>query len=132
MQTQISLFDEIELEENRTHVRLLRQYKSARRVSRDTVRLPRVSQKSDYRLRLEAALGNPAEWEYRGECWRLPFCGGRCACGHVGLRFQFRIHHPDGRTAIVGSTCINQFPNVGGLDRLNRDAKNLAQEGKKQ
>ena len=62
---------------------------------------------------LLAKLGNGADWEYRGECTEDPRCGGRCSCGHIGLRYLFTIRHKEtGRPAIVGSTCIGHFRSV--------------------
>jgi hypothetical protein len=64
--------------------------------------------------RLAAALGNGAEWEYRGELAEDPTCKGKCACGHEGLRFLFTIHHAPtpGRSLVVGSSCVETFPGV--------------------
>lgn len=72
----------------------------------------RTMRRSSYASTLAAVLGNGAEWEYRGECFELPFPTGKCACGQVGLRFEFRIHHADGRSVIVGSSCIETYPEI--------------------
>ena len=61
---------------------------------------------------LIAALGNPSEWEYTGDVTDAGTYGvAKCACGHP-IRFQFHIEHPDGRKAIVGSTCVNHFATI--------------------
>lgn len=89
----------------------------------------RSPQRSGWAQRLAAALGNPARWEYRGDCVDLGRCTGRCACGHCGLRYLFGIHNiDDGRKVVVGSTCIKNFR--GGLpvdlvDGIESDAKRL-------
>lgn len=62
--------------------------------------------------RLAAVLGNGAEWTYDGNMSEDEKCGGTCACGQKGLRFLFRLDHPDGRTAIVGSSCIESYPGI--------------------
>lgn len=62
--------------------------------------------------RLAAVLGNGAEWTYDGNCAEAQDCSGTCACGQKGLRFLFRLDHPDGRTAIVGSSCIETYPGI--------------------
>ena len=60
-----------------------------------------------------AALGNPEEWEFRGVITEAgPPAFAHCACGHP-IRDCFHINHPDGRTAIIGSTCIEYFQEAG-------------------
>lgn len=65
--------------------------------------------RSQYAARLALVLGDGSEWEYRGECYDLQRCTGKCSCGHEGLRYLFRLHYPDGRTVIVGSTCVTTY-----------------------
>lgn len=81
---------------------------------------------------LAAVLGNGAEWEYRGECCDLGYPTGKCACGQIGLRFEFTIHHPDGRRAIVGSSCILSYDGVTPelAERLAADVERLQAEGR--
>lgn len=62
----------------------------------------------EYAQRLCNALGDPSQWEYRGEMIDLEAPKGKCACGHEGIRFEFIIHR-DKQTAIIGSTCICHF-----------------------
>lgn len=80
-----------------------------------------------YAETLQAVLGNGAEWEYRGQCGEDPRCGGKCACGQTGLRYLFTIHHPDGRTAILGSSCIETYPGISPamVERVRADAQRL-------
>ena len=62
---------------------------------------------------LTAALGNPSEWEYTGLITQSgPPNFAHCACGHP-IMDCFHIKHPDGRTQIIGSTCIEYFQDAG-------------------
>jgi len=73
----------------------------------------RTIARAHYVQRLAGVLGNGQDWEYRGECIDLEHCTGKCSCGHHGLRFLFTIHHKkDGRSAIVGSTCVETYPGI--------------------
>jgi hypothetical protein len=65
-----------------------------------------------YHNQLTAVLGKGSDWEYRGECQELEAPSGKCACGQVGLRFLFTVHHPDGRRAILGSSCIVTYEGI--------------------
>lgn len=91
--------------------------------------------------RLAAALGNGAEWEYRGELAEDTTCSGKCACGHEGLRFLFTIHHAatPGRSLVVGSSCVETFPGVNAamvaamvadLEALRAKAREAAKRAK--
>jgi hypothetical protein len=54
-------------------------------------------------------MGNPREYEYRGECHDLGRVSGYCVCGHP-IRYEFLVHHKTGdRVAILGSECIGHF-----------------------
>jgi hypothetical protein len=53
-------------------------------------------------------LGDVREWTFDGEVIDLGIPSGKCTCDHP-IRYVFVIHHPDGRTAPVGSECINHF-----------------------
>lgn len=75
-------------------------------------KLERTRRNAHYARRLAAVLGNGDEWEYRGECMVLDRPTGRCACGHEGLRYLFRLHHKSGRTCIVGSTCVGTYRGI--------------------
>lgn len=55
-----------------------------------------------------ARLGDAREWTFDGEVIDLGIPAGKCTCDHP-IRYVFVIHHPDGRTAPVGSECINHF-----------------------
>jgi hypothetical protein len=62
---------------------------------------------------LVASLGKPEEWEYTGIVTEAgPPTFAHCACGHP-IRDCFHIKHPDGRQAIIGSTCIGYFQDAG-------------------
>ena len=79
---------------------------------------------SEYENRLIKALSpNPSEWEYRGEIYDTESPGGSmCACGHP-IRYEFYIYHPDGRKAVVGSTCVENFGAINPemADRMRND-----------
>lgn len=53
-------------------------------------------------------LGDAREWQFDGEMVDLGTPSGKCTCDHP-IRYVFVIRHPDGRTAPVGSECINHF-----------------------
>src|SRR5271166_5680531 len=53
-------------------------------------------------------LGDAREWTFDGEIIDLEFPTGKCTCDHP-IRYVFVINHPDGRSAPVGSECINHF-----------------------
>jgi hypothetical protein len=57
---------------------------------------------------------------------------GKCACGHEAIRYEFTIHHPDGRTAILGSTCIETYPGISpeAVAAVERDLFRLEAEAK--
>ncbi len=55
-----------------------------------------------------ARLGDAREWQFDGEVIDLGVPSGKCTCDHP-IRYVFVIRHPDGRTAPVGSECINHF-----------------------
>jgi len=81
-----------------------------------------------YAERLAAALGDGSRWEYRGDCCELPRAEGRCSCGHHGLRYLFTLHNiDDGRTAIVGSSCVFSYATItpATLDAIRADADRL-------
>ncbi len=81
-----------------------------------------------YAERLAAALGDGSRWEYRGDCCELPRAEGRCSCGHHGLRYLFTLHNiDDGRTAIVGSSCVFSYASItpATLDAIRADADRL-------
>lgn len=81
-----------------------------------------------YAERLAAALGDGSRWEYRGECCELPRPDGRCSCGHHGLKYLFTLHNvDDGRTAIVGSSCVFSYASItpATLDAIREDADRL-------
>lgn len=81
-----------------------------------------------YAERLAAALGDGSRWEYRGECCELARPTGRCACGHHGLRYVFKLHNlDDGRTAIVGSVCVFSYHGItpATVEALRADADRL-------
>jgi hypothetical protein len=65
-----------------------------------------------YAARLAVALGNGAEWEYRGECYELQRATGKCACGHCGLKYLFKLHHPRRGCVEVGSSCIVSYHGI--------------------
>jgi len=53
------------------------------------------------------------DWDWTGVITEVPFCSGKCTCGHTGLRWLFHLKHRySDRTAIVGSTCIGHFHEV--------------------
>lgn len=91
----------------------------------------RMLGRSAYTARLAAVLGRGADWEYRGECVRLPRPDGVCSCGHQGLRLLFTLHHKTtGRTVKVGSVCITTYPGIAPelAGRLQADADRLLAE----
>jgi hypothetical protein len=53
-------------------------------------------------------LGDPSKWTFEGEIIDLGAPTGKCTCDHP-IRYVFVIHGPEGRTAPVGSECINHF-----------------------
>ena len=55
-----------------------------------------------------ARLGDARQWTFDGEVIDLGVPIGKCTCDHP-IRYVFVIRHPDGRTAPVGSECINHF-----------------------
>lgn len=71
----------------------------------------KASRRDTY-LRLAETLGDGAQWEYRGECADLGSPRGTCTCGHAGIRYEFTLHHADGRSAVVGSSCIETYQGV--------------------
>ena len=80
-----------------------------------------------YQTNLLHVLGDARLWSYHGECVDAGRPSGRCSCGHVGLRYLFTIHGPNGRTAIVGSTCIGHFrsQNPAMVEKIETDSKEL-------
>jgi hypothetical protein len=78
-------------------------------------RTERQEEKATSRLHhvetLVAKLGNPSEWEHTGVVNDLGRPEGECACGHA-IRYEFCLEHPDGRKAVVGSTCIDHFEHI--------------------
>lgn len=54
------------------------------------------------------ALGNPSEWEYKGEMVDHDKNRTKCSCGHP-IRYEFILHHANGRTAPIGSTCVDHY-----------------------
>jgi hypothetical protein len=88
----------------------------------------RAVNRSEYARRLVAMLGNGADWGYRAICVDLQRCTGKCSCGHTGLRYLFTLHNVhDGQTAIVGSTCVNNYASISPAlsQRLAADAARL-------
>lgn len=85
-----------------------------------------------YAATLAEVLGNGAEWEYRGECNDLGQPSGKCCCGHHGIRFEFALHHPDGRGVIVGSTCVTTFQGISPdvVARIQADVERLEAEAR--
>lgn len=83
-----------------------------------------------YAKRLIVALGDPRKWNYTGDFCDLGKPSGTCACGHMGIRYEFLLKHPDGRTAVVGSTCICHYylinPEVA--ERMAMDYDSLMQK----
>ena len=70
-------------------------------------------------------LGDPSKWTFEGEIIDLGTPSGKCTCDHP-IRYVFVIHGPDGKTAPVGSECINHFqsynPELWGKMNAARDA----------
>lgn len=79
---------------------------------------------------LRAMDGDPAQWEYTGAMTERKDCGGTCACGHTGLRYEFFIRHKtSGKEIIVGSSCINAFDSVNpALVAAISDARDRAEK----
>ena len=69
----------------------------------------RTEGRLSHRQRLAAVLGDGREWHYTGEMTALQFPTGTCTCGHMGLKYLFRLRHTSGKTAIVGSSCIDIY-----------------------
>ncbi len=88
---------------------------------------PRAVSASHYTRNLARVLGNGAEWEYSGDCTDLGAPTGKCACGHMGLRYLFTLNHPDGRKAVVGSVCVGNYPGISPAlaDRLAAEVERL-------
>jgi hypothetical protein len=56
-----------------------------------------------------ARLGDPSQWEYRGEVIDLGEYGkGKCTCDHP-VRYMLLIWSPTGECAPVGCECIKHF-----------------------
>lgn len=81
---------------------------------------------------LADALGNGAEWEYRGECCERPQADGVCACGQTGIKYEFYIYHPTRGRKIVGSSCILSYRGITPelAERLEADLSRLLAEGR--
>jgi len=82
-------------------------------VSKTERKLERMANKAHYIGNLIAALGDPSEWEYTGECVDAgKDSTQKCACGH-SIRYVFYIKRPrDSATNQVGSTCIDHFQGI--------------------
>ena len=71
-----------------------------------------VEAKAHYSGSLIAALGNPSEYEYTGNCIDAGAPTAKCACGHP-IRYCFQIQHKQTKQLqIVGSTCIDHFAHI--------------------
>jgi len=80
-------------------------------IERTEQQIERGADRARYLASLIAELGNPSEWEYTGVVNDRGQQDGKCACGHP-IRYEFCIEHPDGREAVVGSTCVEHFEQV--------------------
>lgn len=78
--------------------------------------LGKMGSKLEWSGALVRALGNPSEWDYLGTEPADAGVGSteKCSCGH-GIRYVFTVNHPDGRTANIGSECINYFSAAGAI-----------------
>jgi hypothetical protein len=77
------------------------------------------------------ALGDPSKWEYRDEMNDTGSMNSRCACGHA-IRYEFIIYSPEGKTAILGSTCIENFSqfNPESAARMKKDYETFMEKVK--
>lgn len=74
--------------------------------------IERVGGELSYRKALIDSLIDPSTYEYTGTCVDTGVMGSYCACGHP-IRFEFHIVSEKlGKSAIVGSTCIEHFAGV--------------------
>ena len=64
---------------------------------------------------LVAALGNPKDWEYTGDCVQGDPAKSHCACGHPIMDCYIIRHKVTGCTSMLGSTCIGYFEQVGDI-----------------
>lgn len=56
-----------------------------------------------------AALGDPSQYEFRGEVIDLGEYGaGKCTCGHI-VRYLLLIWGPNGNVAPIGCECVKHF-----------------------
>lgn len=64
---------------------------------------------------LVAALGDPKDWEYKGECFEDNSHHAACSCGHP-IVYVFPIYHRvTGAMKPLGSTCIEYFSQAGDI-----------------
>jgi hypothetical protein len=64
---------------------------------------------------LVAALGDPKDWEYTGECVQGDLSKTRCACGHPIMVCYLIEHKETKRRSMLGSTCIGYFAQAGDI-----------------
>ena len=64
---------------------------------------------------LVAALGDPKEWEYTGDCVQGDPSKTHCACGHPIMDCYIIRHKATGRQNMLGSTCIGYFEQAGDI-----------------
>jgi hypothetical protein len=64
---------------------------------------------------LVAALGDPKDWEYKGECVQGDPGKTHCACGHPIIDCYIIRHKATGRGKMLGSTCIGYFEQAGDI-----------------
>jgi hypothetical protein len=62
---------------------------------------------------LVAALGDPKDWEYTGECVQGDPSKTHCACGHPIMDCYIIRNLRTGRKGMLGSTCIGYFEQAG-------------------
>lgn len=64
---------------------------------------------------LVAALGDPKDWEYTGECVQGDLSKTHCACGHPIMDCYIIRHKITGGNSMLGSTCIGYFEQAGDI-----------------
>ena len=64
---------------------------------------------------LVAALGDPKEWEYTGDCVQGDPGKTHCACGHPIMDCYIIRHKANGCQNMLGSTCIGYFEQAGDI-----------------
>jgi hypothetical protein len=62
---------------------------------------------------LVAALGDPKNWEFTGDCVQGDPSKTHCACGHPIMDCYIIRHKVTGRNSMLGSTCIDYFEQAG-------------------